>query len=390
MLTPYDTPNILRRYSVIAVILLNIYTRSDAEDRVAAKAQSYVEENDRITVESYYILWDKDWGEKWSTSIEGIYNTISGATPTGSLDPNTGQPTYSVLDDHRGAFIFNVDRYLGDWTITGNFNFSEETDYESVGGAVTVAKDFNQKNTNISLGYGYLADRVQPNGPGFNSFRPQDKRIKDLVFGWTQVVDPYTLFSFNLAYSRNEGYLNDPYKSISFTQTIPFVGTIYLPELENRPRERDRFIVTAQVNRRFEKLMGTAQGSYRFSTDSFGIDTHTVSFAWFQDITDWLIIQPYGRYYRQSAADFYFHVLDNPGFNPSSVPPGAEPYFSADHRLSELETLTGGLKAIFTIRDNITLDIAYERYVMSGLDGVTPDEVYSKANTVTIGASFRF
>ena len=96
------------------------------------------------------------------------------------------------------------------------------------------------------------------------------------------------------------------------------------------------------------------------------------------------------RAYRQSAADFYFVTLTGTGIVPIVPPTGRAPYYSADYRLSALDTLDYGLKAIWTVTSRWQIDAAYDRYAMHGRDGITSGHAYPQATYATFGLKFAF
>ena len=70
--------------------------------------------------------------------------------------------------------------------------------------------------------------------------------------------------------------------------------------------------------------------------------------------------------------------------------PGRPDYYSADYRLSELQAFTYGIGARIKVCDHFTVDLAYKRYEMQGLDGVTPSAAYPTADVFTIGCGILF
>jgi hypothetical protein len=133
---------------------------------------------------------------------------------------------------------------------------------------------------------------------------------------------------------------------------------------------------------------------------------HTFGLAWYQNIGSRLVISPSFRYYVQSAAYFYHLTLPgeynpaDPGSNPAPGTPtdfdgnlqplNAPKYYSADYRLSDMETFTLGFNIHFKVVEHVFIEGSYERYLMRGLDGVTPQDTYPSANIVTIGARLTF
>jgi hypothetical protein len=127
--------------------------------------------------------------------------------------------------------------------------------------------------------------------------------------------------------------------------------------------------------------------SYRFYHDTFAINAHTAGMAWFQKVGTFLVLSPSFRYYWQSAASFYGTIFTgDPVTDPANVPE----YYSADYRLSNLETYTYGISAHVKALEWLGFDLGYQRYKMRGLDGVTSQTAYPQANVYTIGATITF
>jgi hypothetical protein len=66
------------------------------------------------------------------------------------------------------------------------------------------------------------------------------------------------------------------------------------------------------------------------------------------------------------------------------------PAYSADYRLSSLQTFTYGLSAAVKIKDRLTLDLGYRRYEMVGQDHQTSKSAYPRANILTAGFRWWF
>jgi len=55
-------------------------------------------------------------------------------------------------------------------------------------------------------------------------------------------------------------------------------------------------------------------------------------------------------------------------------------YYSADYRLSALDSWTEGVSLTVRIQKHVSLGAAYRHYQMFGTDGVTPAAQYPTAN----------
>ena len=129
------------------------------------------------------------------------------------------------------------------------------------------------------------------------------------------------------------------------------------------------------------------EGSYRFHRDNWGIHAHTTSLEWHQKLGSHVVLSPLIRYHYQNEADFYGVIF--PG-DPSLSDLGVPRHYSADFRLSELQTFTYGAQLSFIINDQLYFDLGYKRYDMDGLDNITAKSAYPDANVFTAGLRLWF
>jgi hypothetical protein len=413
------------RASVLSVTLRLLHPQKIvADDHIEYRYEDYKEEDGRIHIRTHAVGFEKEITSKITSRGLLIYDGISGATPTGEA-PATGSnslPAAEIEDIRRAATLDFSIRY-SKHTTTPSFTYSEESDYISRGISLTHSIDFNQKNTTILLGAAHNFDSVS--GGPIKTF--QQKGTTDVLIGVNQILTPTTIFSANLTLGYSDGYLADPYRVTSFIlpdspDPIFSDPSQTIPKFETRPRHRFKQVGFFSITQAIKPADASIEADYRIYHDDWGIIANTVSITWFQKITKYLTLSPNVRYYRQTAADFYapsfrglsfnqyaggtqvafqdgffyafaddpaFPAPGDPGFQIIDVP--ARPsYYSADYRLSELEAWTFGMGAQIRIADRVTIDLAYKRYEMHGLDGVTPQAAYPSANVFTIGAGVWF
>ena len=71
-------------------------------------------------------------------------------------------------------------------------------------------------------------------------------------------------------------------------------------------------------------------------------------------------------------------------------PSGAGSFYSSDHRLSQFEATTYGLKLTYFHRSDLSFDLSYDRYEVEGTDGFTDQRVYPDAGIITLGFQWGF
>jgi len=357
---------------------------SAAEGAVQYKYQWYSETADRIKVTSHYAMAELDLDTRTRLRARGVVDTITGSTPTGAPAPaGSDQVPLATLEDERRAVVADVARTFEDWSARLELAYSDEDDYLSRGYSAAVVRDFNQKNTQVQLGFSYIDDAIR-----FGETRP--KLSRDFLLGVTQLLDRSTTLTVNFSWGRARGYLADPYKLVQKQIEILPGFPLDLTFPENRPAERDKRILYAQVMHLFEKARGTADVSYRYFEDDHGLESDTIEAAWRQRAGAHWVIEPYFRYYAQNAADFYVYDLDLTPIVPVANPLPSGPFYSSDYRLSKFDATTVGLKLVYAVDDQWAVDISYERYRMHGRDGVTPQSAYATADIIAIGGKLWF
>jgi len=323
----------------------------------------------------------------------GLLDSIAGATPTGERPASGNIVPKARMEDRRKAWTADLSHQFPRVNVAVGYGVSRESDYVSDGWSLNTVTDFNDKNTTVTLGYGGTKDSIAEWKLNWSKLRHKDG--SDFIAGVTQLLDPNTSVTANVVYGTASGFMSDPYKIVSTTRLDLDPGTYFTPP-ENRPQDKKKVSIFLGLNRNFERLNGAVDLSYRHYHDSFGITSHTTSLEWIQKIGERVIVQPSIRFYRQSASDFYYYNLDRSLITTSYEPvlqetgTGKAPFYSSDYRLSHLQTLDLGLKVVVKITSWLSVDANYDRYLMRGLDRITPQDAYTKANMFMAGMKFTF
>ncbi len=380
---PYPT----LRVGLLAVTLASLAPRgARAEDSISYKYEDYREMGGRIAVRTQGAFIEKDLGTATKLKLEGILDSIAGATPNGQpARAGSDQVPLSNLTERRKAWSGELSHQFQRVNLALGVSNSRESDYVSTGWAVNTVTDFNQKNTTLLLGVAGTDDTIKV----FYQAAHAEKDTNDVIVGVTQLLNPQTSLTCNFTWGRQRGYLSDAYKLVQ--KNVEIIPGVSLPLTfgENRPSERDKWIGLLALNRAFPEMHGAVDATYRFYRDSFGTRAHTVDLAWFQRLGEKVLLRPGLRFYDQGAADFYHYNLDDTSIVPVQGPPRRTgPFYSSDYRLSSMQTFTYGLKVILNATAALQFDVAFERYDMRGKDRVTPQSAYCRANIVTLGGRF--
>ena len=333
----------------------------------------YSESDGRVQDTSLNARARKELREEKFLDLTLAIDSLTGASPSGAVPASTvqtftspsGNSQYVVgageqaLDtsflDQRTALSANWEMPLTRLTLLSvGASLSDEYDYSHTGVNARLARDFNNRNTTLSFGLALANDTISPVGGSpvpltamlglgdqTNKRGDQSKDVTDFLFGVTQVLNRHTILQLNYSLSQADGYLTDPYKVLSVVDPVtgnPVAGpagsglSLYL--FESRPGTRDKQSLYGLIKRDFNG--DVLEASYRYMTDDWGVDSHTVELRYRWSFGTGSYLQPHVRFYQQAAADFYRTVL----FNGAPVPT----FVTADHRLGEFDGLTLGVK----------------------------------------------
>jgi len=249
---------------------------------------------------------------------------------------------------------------------------SFEADYTSLGINGALTREFNRKNTTITLRGARFEDSISPmsGAPvGFSPMLPptdneregdddggpsESKSVTDLSVGLTQVLTRRTLLSLNYTNSRLAGYQTDPYKLLSVVDATTGNPHSYL--YESRPDSRSKNALAAELIQNLGRDVITL--SYRYFDDDWGITSNTGELAYRLNFAPQRYLQPNFRWYQQSAADFYRRYLVDGATQPAHA--------SADYRLGKMKAVTYGLKYGTTLANGHDLTLRLEYYAQTG------------------------
>ena len=347
------------------------------ENQVDYRYEYYQEDDHRMKIETHSVYFEQKLLDSLVAKGELVYDSISGATPTGTyrFSPGSGVIRTTEVQDIRRAGNLALDWRQGRNTLTPGFAYSKESDYESYGLSLNDAFEFNEKNTILQLGAAHNFDSVLDSPIGGAPRTWRDKDSTDVMVGVSQLLTPKTILAANFTFGYESGFLSDPYRAAEFVYPLRLAGVI---RNENRPGQRTKEIFLTSLTHYFDPLDASIEGSYRFYYDSYGICAQTLGLTWHQWLGKHVILEPAFRFYEQSAASFYSPLFHE---DPANLK-----FYSADYRLSNFYSLDYGLSATFILCDHARFTLGYHRYEMAGLDN-TVSAMYPKANIVTIGLS---
>ena len=341
----------------------------------------YSESDGRVSAVEPAVRTGIDLGEEEKLNFQVVVDALTGATPNGAHKSTVVQtftnpsgngaytvqpgelPKSATFRDTRVALTAEWDKPLNRLSsVLLGASLSSEIDYTSLGLSATYEHDFNNKNTTLATGLAFTADTINPIGSvplGLNPMRragadqqrqggSDTKNTLDFIIGVTQILNRSTLVQLNYTHGASSGYHNDYNNVLTIIDpstdkplTGAWLGADDLPYLfEKRPDSRARDIIFIRgVHHLTEDVINL---SYRFFTDDWGINSHTLDLRYRYQLTPKQYLQPHIRYYTQSKADFYRHDLVQ-GTDIDAAGNVNVDYASSDYRVGAFDSLTYGL-----------------------------------------------
>ena len=359
----------------------------------------YGEDANRVQDLSVSVLARRTFYDDKFLTMGLTVDSLTGATPNGGIHQSVAQtfttasgnnvytapantlPLDSQFLDTRVAVSGNWQQPLGRLSqFNVGLSASKEYDYLHLGMNAKLSRDFNQRNTTVSAGLAFSSDTIDPVGGApmsltsmmdvgdlSNRMGEQDKEVVDVVLGVTQVISKNLLVQMNYSFSDSSGYLNDPYKIVSIVDAVtgdvvprtptPGVdGPSHEYVFEGRPDQRTKHSLFTQA----KYFMGgkVLDASYRYMTDDWDIDSHTLDVRYRWPMGDSRYLEPHLRYYTQTDASFHqVGIVDG-----AALPA----YATNDYRLGNFDAITVGLKYGWTTKNDNKMSVRVELYQQNG------------------------
>jgi hypothetical protein len=318
---------ILRRLSLTTLLLAMTGTAVAGvlpEDRADVLYHLY--DGGGVEIDGPSVLVRKKIGK--SVSVVGNYyvDMVSSA----SIDVIT---TASPYTEERTQWSLGMDYLRGNTTMRVNYVSSDESDYDAETVSFSVSQDMFGDLTTLTLGYALGDDLVRrSDDPSFE--RTLDKQTYSI--GVTQILTKNLISTLNFETVTDEGYLNNPYRSVRYADLGSALGYSFEPELYPNTRTSNALGLRARY---YLPYRAAIEGEYRFFTDTWDIEGHTAALTYIHPWGDFTFTGKF-RYHTQTGAHFYSDL-----FSRSE----ATNFRGRDKELSSLQSYTFKLKAAYEI-----------------------------------------
>ena len=248
-----------------------------------------------VEIDGPSILVRKSIGKNISVAGNYYVDMISSA----SIDVIT---TASPYTEERTQYSLSMDYLRGNTTMSAGFTSSAESDFDASSYNLAIAQDMFGDLTTLTLSYGYGDDTVRrSDDPNF--FRDNTRQHYGL--GVTQILTRNLISALNVEVITDEGFLNNPYRSVRYVDAGSALGYSFEPELYPRTRTSNAVGIRARYYLLYRAAL---EAQYRFFKDTWDIDGHTASIAYIHPWRDFMFTAKY-RWHDQTGAHFFRDVF---------------------------------------------------------------------------------
>ncbi len=269
-------------WPVIAAIL--------PEDRADVLYHSY--NGGGVEINGPSLLVRKSMSNNTSLSANYYIDSITSA----SIDVVTSASPYT---EERTEYSVSGDYLHNKTTLSLAYTQSTENDFEAQSAHFSLSQDFFGDLSTVTMGYSRGWDEVGKTGD--SNFNEAVSRQHYRV-GLSQILTKSLVTELGWEIITDEGYLNNPYRTVRFIDSNDL--SKYQREPEEYPRTRTSSALAARAMY-YLPYRASIHGSYRFYQDTWGINAHTYEIGYTHPYEkNWLFDLRY-RQYSQNSADFY-------------------------------------------------------------------------------------
>lgn len=427
-------------YLTAALIFISVPRRAGGEDRIDLKTLYYQESDDRMQIVSPTFLVERELSPSLTIKIDGIYNSISGATPSGA-PPLKTTTYYSTVTTSSGGSNPVAVSYDDDEEGEGDeddersrgkiFGKAAGPFYAKAGATPAAASTGGSSSSTVAntvTEYDKTAKAPRAN--------VEDERF-GLNLELAKRLGSQTVV-LQGAYSQESDYIS---RGISLRDSIDFnqknttftLGASYANDEVDAvtmagPETKDSIDVMAGVFQVLNKKTTVTLNATFGMTDGFLTDPYKVvelngglvperrpdhkdkqvlyvALNRFIEDFDGSLELSY-RYYNDSfgiqahtaGIAWYqkfgstlilrpavrYYIQSAADFYDIQFT-GDPAFYSSDYRVSEMAALGYGVKLVWRPVDRFSIDVAVDQYLQEGLDGVTAGDMYPSSLSVMAG-----
>jgi hypothetical protein len=236
-------------------------------------------------------------------NISLVGNYYVDMVSSASIDVVTQASPYT---EERTQWSLGMDYLRGNTSMNLSYVSSVESDFDAETFGFSVSQDMFGDLTTLTLSYAYGNDLVgDVTDPTFE----EENTRQHYGVGLTQILTRNMIASLNFETITDEGFLNNPYRSVRYFDPNVALGYSWEPELYPGTRTSNALGVRLKY---YLPYRAAIEGEYRYFADTWDINSHTASIAYIQPFGKWTFTGKY-RFHDQTGAHFYSDLFPRSG-----------------------------------------------------------------------------
>lgn len=334
-------------FSIAFLFSLNVFSAVLPQESAEALYHEY--SGGGVTISGPSVLVRKNIKDK--VSVWGNYYVDN--VTSASIDVVTQGSAYT---EQRKQNSVGFDVLNDRSTFSLSYTRSIESDYDATSVSIGVSQDFFGDLTTLSLGYTYGDDIVTRNSDSVSESNFSDVANRNRFnVALTQILTKNWIVSLNSETVIDDGFLNNPYRSIRFLRTDGTEGS----EPENYPRTRNSDALALR-SMYYLPYRASVRFEHRAYTDSWGIEGDNTEIRYIHPYSDNWVFEGRMRVASQGQASFYSDLF---------LAPAAEDDFRArDKELSQFSSVLFGFGVTYEFKsrylsrlDKTAINFFYDR-----------------------------
>ena len=251
-----------------------------------------------VTIDGPSILVRKSVGKSVSLAANYYVDMVSSA----SIDVIT---TASPYKEERTQYSLSGDYLRGNTIISAGITDSDESDFDARTYHLAVSQDMFGQLTTLTMSYSFGDDTVRRSDDS-SFFR--DNTRQQYGIGLTQILTRNLIAALNFEVITDEGFLNNPYRSVRFFDPDNPLGYNFEPELYPSTRTSTALGLRAKY---YLPYRAAVEAQYRYFIDTWDIESHTAALTYIHPWNDFTFTAKY-RFHDQTGAHFFRDLFARP------------------------------------------------------------------------------
>ena len=260
--------------------------------------------------------------------------------------------TASKYEEEREEMSVGIDYLHGKSKMSLSYKVSDENDFDAKSAHFNISQDMFGDLTTITLGYSRGWDIV---GMRNDTTFAKDTNRQNYRIGLSQVLTKNLIMGASFEAITDEGYLNNPYRTVRYRDGGVARGYSYQTEVYPNTRTSTAVAFRAKY---FLPYRAALHGEMRLYQDDWGIAGQDVEIGYTHPLGEHWIFDAHMRAYSQTKADFYSDLY---------LGQNAQNFLARDKELSTFTTMTLGAAVSYEFAkggwgfiDKASVNLAYD------------------------------